>query len=205
MTGSSSTSPFTLTTTSKTPGRLNILSSSGAESHRGRGTRVFEAVELDRNRKPNGSHEVLKDIWIDNTRAREGEILRSLRDAADEGDRQLIAKHFLTTICHGDVWEATNSLDDTTNTLMRGLDMELYPKSLFDLEPPTSNFQSNRSRTLSGGLQATSRVKVPRPRKRHAHRTHYRIVFKEKGIIIDKIPKFHEVLVALTETVSGAF
>jgi hypothetical protein len=64
---------------------------------------------------------VLKDIWIDSDRTREGNILALLYAAANDKDRQLIEKHFLTTICHGDVWTELGILDDTANALMRGL------------------------------------------------------------------------------------
>jgi hypothetical protein len=47
---------------------------------------------------------VLKDTWIDSDRTREGNILASLHAAANDEDKQLVEKHFLTTICHGDVW-----------------------------------------------------------------------------------------------------
>ena len=52
-----------------------ILSSYGTEPLRGQGTRVFEAVEIDRNGDPNGSPVVLKNIGIDGGISREGNIL----------------------------------------------------------------------------------------------------------------------------------
>jgi hypothetical protein len=39
---------------------------------------------------------------------------------------------------------------------------------------------------------------------KYAHKTHYRIVFKEKGITIDRIPTLRGVLETLIETVDGA-
>ena len=64
---------------------------------------------------------MLKNIWVDSDRTREGNILALLRAVTnDEDSRQLVEKHFLTTICHGDVWTETDIHDDTANTLMRG-------------------------------------------------------------------------------------
>jgi hypothetical protein len=71
-----------------------ILSSYGAESLRGRGTRVFEAVEIDGNGDPNGSPVVLKDTWVDSDRTREGNIIASLHSAANDEDRQLVEEAF---------------------------------------------------------------------------------------------------------------
>jgi hypothetical protein len=113
------------------------MSSYGAEPLQGRGTRVFEAVELDGNGEPNGSLVVLKDSWVDSDRMREGDILASLHAAADEEDKQLVEAHFLTTICHGDVRTDLDIVDDTATALMRGsqlaqglrYDMRYAPKT----------------------------------------------------------------------------
>jgi hypothetical protein len=77
---------------------------------------------------------VLKDTWIDSDHTREGDALSSLRAAANDEDRQLIEKHFLTTVCHGVVWTELDILDDTANGLMRGLDITAYHDSLFELQ-----------------------------------------------------------------------
>jgi hypothetical protein len=153
---------------------------------------VFEAVEIDRNGDPNGSPVVLKDIWVDNDRTREGNIVALLHAAANDEDKKLVEKHFLTTICHGDVWTELDILDDTANALMRGLNITPDRDSLFELQ---------RKRFVQ--------IYIPRFvsewRLRHAHKTHYRIVFKEKGITIDHIRSLPDVMTVLTETVSGAF
>ena len=108
----------------------NIVSSFGAEPLRGRGTRVFEAIEIDGRGCEIGSHVVLKDIWIDHDRTREGIILAQLYDEAGDEDKELVKKHFLTVICHGDVWTEPEVLDDTENGLMRGLRATLNSKPL---------------------------------------------------------------------------
>jgi hypothetical protein len=153
---------------------------------------VFEAIEIDRNGDPIGSPVVLKDIWVDNDRTREGNIVASLHAAANYEDKELVEKHFLTTICHGDVWTELDILDDTSNALMRGLNITPDRDSLFELQrrPFIQNY-------------------IPRfvseSRLRYTHKTHYRIVFKEKGITIDLIRSLPDVMTVLTETVSGAF
>ncbi len=147
---------------------------------------------------------MLKDIWIDSDRTREGNILASLRSAANDEDKKLLGKHFLTTICHGDVWTEFDILDDTANALMRGLNLASDHVLLFELQRKPF-IQNPKLPTGSKGLRETSRVRVPHSHLRYAHKTHYRIVFKEKGITIDRMRSLPDVMTVLTETVSGAF
>jgi hypothetical protein len=130
---------------------------------------VFEAVEIDGNGYPNGSPTspvVLKDIWVDSDRTREGNIVALLHAAANDEDKELVEKHFLTTICHGDVWTELDILDDTANALMRGLNITPSRDSVF-------------------GLQRTPFIQncipyfVSESRLRYRHKTQYRIVLKE--------------------------
>ena len=181
-----------------------IISSSGAESLLGRGTRVFEAVEIDKNGNLNGSPVVLKDTWVDSDRTREGKVLALLHTEAICEDRKLVEKYFLTTICHGDVWMGLDIRDDTANSLMRGLDITSDHVSLFKLQvnPFMRTYES-----LSGSesSQESSRIRARHPHLRYAHKTHYRVVFKEKGITIDRVKRLHDVVTVLSETVGGAF
>jgi len=135
---------------------------------------------------------VLKDIWVDSDRTREGNILALLHAAANDEDKQLLEKHFLTTICHGDVWTELDILDDTANTLMRGWNIATGRDSIFKLRRELF--------ILNYKLPSGSESHL-----RYTHKTHYRIVFKEKGITIDRIRSLPDVMTVLTETVSGAF
>jgi hypothetical protein len=157
-----------------------ILSSSGVESLWGRGTRVFEAVEIDGNGESNGRHVVLKDTWIDSDLMREGNTLALLHAEANDGDRQLVEKLFLTTVCHGDVWTELDLLDDTANALMRGLSISPDHDSLFKRNPYSRS---------------------PEP----PHKIHYRIVFKEKGVPLAHMKSLPDVMTVFIEIVSGAF
>ena len=181
----------------------NIVSSFGAEPLRGRGTRVFEAIEIDRQGCEIGSPVVLKDIWIDHDRTREGISLAQLYDEADDEDKELVKKHFLTVVCHGDVWTEPDILDDTEIGLMRGLKAPI--DSMFELQQKQLVVSKHQAASGSQGLRATSRLHAPHPTLKYMHKTHYRIVFKEKGVTIDLIPSLPEVMKVLTETVTGAF
>ena len=135
---------------------------------------------------------MLKDIWVDSDRTREGNIVALLHAAANDEDNELVEKHFLTTICHGDVWTELDILDDTANALMRGLNITPDHGSLFGLQ--RRQFTQNYIPYF-----------VSESRLRYRHKTHYRIVFKEKGITIDRIRSLPDVMAVLIETVRGAF
>jgi len=146
---------------------------------------------------------VLKDMWIDSDRTREGNILAFLHAAADKNDKLLIEKHFLTTICHGDV-RTNGILDDTANALMRGLDVKNDHKSFFMLQ--RTPFMLNKNAPSgSGGRPGATPAQAPQSHISYAHKTHYRIVFKENGITLGRIKSLPDVMTVLTETVSGAF
>lgn len=178
--------------TIKTPGgfRPHILSLYGTERLRGRGIRGFQASEIDRNGDPIGLCVVLKDTWTDSDSTREGNVLALLRAAANDEDRQLIEKHFFTIICHRDVLTDVDILDNTANGLMRRLNMASGHVSAFNLMP----FVDYEPRF---GSKSRSRYTT--------HRTHYRIVFKEKGITIGLVRGLPDVMTVLSETVSSVF
>ena len=113
-------------------------------------------------------------MWIDSDRRREGVILGQLYDEADDEDKLLVKKHFLTTICHGDVWMGT-AVDDTANGLMRRL--KITEDGVFKLQRKQLVLQK---REVGLGCWATSRLHAPHPNLKYAHKTHYRIVFKER-------------------------
>lgn len=165
---------------------IDKLSFSGAEPLRGRGTRVFEAVELDQDGNPSNTRVALKDIWIDSDRKREGEILTLLHEAANDVDKHLIKEHFLTTVCHGDVWtdDRTGILDDTANALMRKLN---FAPDDWEFELQRDPIRSTSTPTVSEGLHETICARSSRPYVRYAHKTHYRIVFAEVGNSLDRM------------------
>jgi hypothetical protein len=180
----------------------NLISSYGAEPLRGRGTRVFEAIEIDERGREKGPAVVLKDIWIDHDRMREGAILAQLHDEADKEDKILVGKLFLTTVCHGDILDEAGRCDDTESGLMRGLQTAT---DSFDLQQKPLTTLKHEAGSGSPGLRATSRLHIPRSSMTYTHKAHYRIVFEEKGETIDRIENLPEVMKILIEIVEGAF
>ena len=65
---------------------------------------------------------------------REGSIVALLHAVANDEDKELVGKHLLTTICHGDAWKELDILDDTANALMRGLNITPSRDSVFGLQ-----------------------------------------------------------------------
>lgn len=142
---------------------------------------------------------MVKDLWIDDDRMREGAILTQLYDEADEEGKKLVKKHFLTTICHGDVWVKSGVIDDTKNSLMRSLEL---PMSEFHLQQKHLSIPE-----LASGSTAcvTSRLSLQEPNRTYGPKTHYRIVFKEFGYTIDLVSRYHDIIKTLLDTVTGAF
>jgi len=177
-----------------------IISSFGTEPLRGRGTRVYEAIEVDEYGKEMGDPVVLKDIWIDHDRMREGTILAQLYEDADEDDKKLVKNHFLTTVCLGDVLIEPSVADDTW-VLMRGL--KTTPGIEHKLQEKPSMESKHKVASGSQSLRAMSRLHVPHPNLTYSHKTHYRIVFKEKGITV--LSSLRVVMGVLADIVTGAF
>ena len=189
----------------KTPKRFRttkVISAYGAEPLRGRGTRVFEAIEIDKDGRSKGSAVVLKDIWIDHDRTREGAILAQIHKDAGEKDKILVKKYFLTTMCHGDVLLEPGVVDDTKDCLMRGF--EVNEANVFKLPKKNLKITDKNSAPGSNSIRATSRFHARHPIFRYPHKTHYRIVFEEQGITIDDIRSLPDVLTILAETATGA-
>jgi hypothetical protein len=57
----------------------------------------------------------------------------------------------------------------------------------------------------SDGLRGVTRAQASHLHQIYAHKTHYRIIFKEKGIPLDRVKSLPDLMTVLTETVSGVF
>jgi hypothetical protein len=87
---------------------------------------------------------------------------------------------------------------------MRGLNITPDHDSLFKLQlkPLIQNYEPSSG---SEALRAISRVQAPHSHLRYAHKTHYRIIFKEKCITVDRMKSLPDVMTVLTKIVGGAF
>lgn len=98
-----------------------LISAVGAESIRGRGTRVWEVRELDGPRGEEiGNSMVLKDGWPDYDRDREEVIHDKILDAAEKnGQLEALKKHLLTVRAACDIL-VEGKVDDTLAVICRG-------------------------------------------------------------------------------------
>ncbi|KAF9513075.1 hypothetical protein BS47DRAFT_1017359 [Hydnum rufescens UP504] len=129
---------------------------------------------------------------------REGTVPAHLYEEADEEDKKLVKRHFLTTVCHGDVLMERGVVNDTLNLMCR---LDTAQDSVFKLQKNASSVSERKVPSGLANLRETSRLHVPRPNLTYAHKTHYRIVFEEKGVTVDLLPSLRDVMKALADIV----
>lgn len=166
--------------TTKTYRTLKLLSHSGAEDLRSKGTRVWRAI-LFEDGKEYGDPVILKDVWADSHRRYEGEILEDIRSASLPADLQrLIEFSFLTVVCHGDVFlDPQRTILDCTRSIAT--------------EDPPASFTSRSQLLNSQVTECTTNRKV-----------HYRIVFKEDCQPIHEECSVSRIFRALGQTACSA-
>lgn len=174
-----------------------MISNIGADTLRGRGTRVWEVIELDNDGKEKeGRTFALKDVWIDHGRAREGDILEEIRATANGGERVIVDTYFLTTLTHGDVFVGGDA-DKTRRWAMPAisnvLEVKTTPKEF-------GHIASNLAPVGAISVDPNSKVQA-------AHyfstKSHYRIVFNEVGKTIREVDSLCTVFECLRQVVVG--
>lgn len=177
-----------------------IISNIGADTLRGRATRVWEVIELDFGGKEKDVATcVLKDAWVDDDRAREGKIMEDIKAAAQKQGPEfleLVDICFLTTITYGDVYVNGRSV----KTRQRDIPANV---ALLGVNKNPGEFNGVASNLAPVGTIASE----PGPGKSaiqyFATKTHHRIVFKEMGVTIRDVPSLHTVFKCLEQAVIG--
>jgi hypothetical protein len=113
-----------------------------------------------------------------------------------------VKKHFLTTVCHGDVLVAPDTADDTRDIMRR---LKTTEHGLFELQRKDLMLSKRKHTSGSQGLRGITRLHIPHPNLSYLGKTHYRIVFEEKGVTIDLVPSVRDVMRALAHIVTGEF
>ena len=144
-----------------------IIFDYGADTLRGQGTRVFEARRLN-DKGEDGRPVVIKDVWLDDDREREDRILFQLFNEADDKDKELVKKYFLTVLACGDVIIG-GKVDHTRDLITCGKDIPIDCQ--FDL--PTKAFNPQPWDEFSHAPPTSHRPFAPK--------VHYCIVFEEVG------------------------
>ena len=185
-----------------------LISSIGAEGVRSRGTRVWQAQQLDVG-KMQPTEVVMKDYWVDSNRIREADIwLKMLEDAPTAKAKNILRRHLLTPLYWGDV--VINGQQDTTHAL-RGLsalsacnEMKMVPLIRDSTATNDHNTVMEDIAYAPRGSGAIPQGPVPESRiVLLDDKSHHRIVFKERGITIEHLTKVSEVLSAGMQALKG--
>ncbi|KAF7790439.1 hypothetical protein EIP86_001394 [Pleurotus ostreatoroseus] len=147
-----------------------LLSCPGPFEFRGKGTRVWKAVLLDKG-TPQGDPIILKDAWVDADRETEGAILDNIRAIPVNTEThapKYLEDAFPTTICHGYVFvDADKTHVDSVRLLSPADDLT------------AEEHENILPFGLRSSIQSTRLAGSPEPVGRWL--AHYRIVFKEVG------------------------
>jgi hypothetical protein len=183
-----------------------VLADFAADSLLGRGSRVWRGHfegEDDKER-------VLKDVWVDTDRPREGDILRNLAHTfqLDPYPDSSFSDHFLTVIEDTIVELDGTHRDDTLNTMMNGQEP---PEDCKSLNLPRSSDLPSKPKTrsishaISSGIgpspHEVKRAPIPH---RFRPRSHYRITFEEVGRALYEVKNLEDVFSALRDVMRGS-
>ena len=179
-----------------------IIFDHGADALRGRGTRVFEARRLGDNVEI-GEPVVIKDVWVDDDREREDKILSQLLNDADDKDKELVKKYFLTVLACGYVIIG-GKVDHTRDLITRGQDIPRGHK--FRL--PTKALDPRPKHLSSTGYpQSWDEFELSRAPPATHHRfppkVHYRVVFKEVGKPLHDVKTLRDGFHLLADAIAG--
>lgn len=183
----------------------DLIAGVSAEAIRGRATRVWGGRELDNKTVLTKNAIVIKDIWIDSNRSREGDILDELRkDAAAAENKDLIKNieaHFLHVQCHGDVW--VDDHPDTTLAMRRGArlpdDVEFYQIT----QKLGSSDEVDTHNAPRGSIILGRDTEQGQVVEDYDDKSHYRIVFVERGHPIGDLTSAGELWFALNGSLRG--
>ena len=184
-----------------------LISELGAIPLRGRGTRVWEVVELDTNDNPAGTRTwVLKDTWGDADRPLEGENLQKLRRKAaaiNQGER--FNTYFMSTSRYGHVYddEGENARPDTTASFrLSRLDSPELPLGIPTLRVAVNPEHRALVMTRQGPI-ATEGSKVEVEHARYPIKIHHRIIYNEVGKLIFQAKSLRKAFQCIGDVLQG--
>ena len=186
----------------------DLISSIGAEGVRSRGTRVWQAQQLDAG-KMQPTKVVMKDYWVHSNRIREPVVrLKMLEDAPTAKAKNILRRHLLTPLYWGDV--VIDGQEDTTHALRRlsalsaCKEMKMVP--LIRGSTTTNNHNTVMEDILHAPRGSGAIPQGPVSETRTVlldDKSHHRIVFKERGITIGQLTSVGEVLRAVIQALKG--
>ncbi|GJE97364.1 hypothetical protein PsYK624_135800 [Phanerochaete sordida] len=179
-----------------------LISAIGAESPRGRGTRVWEVRELDKcGGTETGPSLVLKDSWVDQDRPREAKILDDIRaSVTKKRDWKRLKPHLLTVHDSADVL-VEGVPDDTHSVLRRGM-IPVWEETV----PVKKDLDANKQAQEDPRPLVDAPAVPERASKRHVvyHRkVHHRVIFKQMGTTIMEVGTFTHAFAALGQVIKA--
>lgn len=188
-----------------------LISDVGADHIRGRGTRVWKVHQVLADGGLSTAARVLKDVWIDSDRSREGEVMDDILGSTDDPETKARLKAvLLTKETHGDVH--INGVADHT---IDGQSRDKYIKNnttkfFLRHETPTSSAETNARSTIVIDMPVGSGRDGPAPKPAeiaepvyYHSKFHYRIVFEEECETLHSIKSMRDFMFVLMKSCRG--
>ena len=186
----------------------HLVSNVGAESLRGRGTRVWAVKKLSMDKTLNNEVLVLKDSWIDKDRKREGQILTAIRESqAEESQEDFQGSRYLLTAV--DSWDVEiDGNIDSTQTCVRDVlrdngssELSKTMAAVGVFADPLVRKQVHSKLPPRGGVPTGTPVPLSVPE--YPVKIHHRVVFKELGETVLELESMSRVFHCLADVVRG--
>ncbi|KII95570.1 hypothetical protein PLICRDRAFT_48519 [Plicaturopsis crispa FD-325 SS-3] len=160
-----------------------IIWDSGAESMRGRATRVFASTHPETK-----AAVAIKDVWRDQDHVSEGANVDMIMDRiAQRGEPfPKFKKYFMEVKQHGDV-RIDKQVDDTLQLILRDTLFSLDRPCLRLRKPIQSVHDINESRPMVDSHGVLSATSIRNRSNDVRRRVHYRIVFADVGIPVHQV------------------
>lgn len=203
----------------KTFRTVKLLSGIGAETIRGRGTRVWEVYKVEDGKVDDSHTYVLKDGWVDSDRMPEAKVVAAIvadaEQLEDEEEKQALLGCLLTTSEAGNVLLSDGTVDCTLSGRKRGrhivnnnekFNLTPYsaPPGLKSTSPPVPSPTKNNTRRAGhrrspGDHHDAADDATPGEQKALVYdaKTHYRIVFEEVCTVLHALTSLHDIVYTL--------
>lgn len=175
---------------------MELIDGHNSSTVLGAGTRVWKVIQIV-NDAPTGEPVVLKDTWIHEELAREGDTMEQVRQSdPSEQFQRAFSANFLTVLSHGDVLlHPRSQIPYHDRTRYHRENLKAYRKT----KPlPDPSLSASRSRPPPPPLSSTESVLT-------GIRNHYRVVFKEICRPLSRSTPLFEIFTALEQTCVGQY
>lgn len=194
---------------------VRVISESSANALVSRASRTWIVIHVQTKRTY-----FLKDIWVEDTRKFEHqilhEILRDVEGKYGSDVRKEVANHLVTPVQHW-VVQVDGRPDHTTQVMMRSYEPQFHRYLPLKIKAATVSSRRNGVgpaaasdvKSPKGASQAVHKLQTRTPVPRQSRRTvlhgkwHYRIVFEEGGLTLDTVQNLSDVFKVLGDDAKG--